>query len=132
MKAINDLLVYIETYTVLGTAIMALVVAGIIGIIRIGISIIKDKKKYPYCKNYYFGFPNSFYITSVNEYIPDNTPSGYTQKSYPRPDMWNEKVAEVSFGPFIKKIIPIKKNDILAVMVRKNKKEKVVLFNRRL
>lgn len=132
MDSIVAFFSFIEKYPVTGTALLALVGAGIIGIIKAIINRINEKSKSPYVKPSYFGFSKNFYITIVHEFFPDNSPNaaGYKQVQYSRPDQWQEKVVKASFFGLFHKIIPTNEKAILTVLVRKNGKEKHINFNR--
>jgi hypothetical protein len=125
---------FLEKYPVIGAAILSLVVAGVIGIVRLFMDNRKDKNSYHYVKPYYWGFSNNFYITTVLEFIPNDAPnsSPYTQIQYSRPDQWGDKVLMKSYFKIFHKIIPLNEKDILSVLVRKKRKEKHVLFNRQM
>ncbi|WP_332400546.1 hypothetical protein [Vibrio metschnikovii] len=130
MDSIIDLIKFIEKYPVTGAAICGLVVAGVIGIVKVIAATVSERKKQHYIKPNYFGLSKDFYITTVLEFFPDDSPAGYNQKQYSRPDLWEIKVEIVSHFVFFHKIVPKNKDDILSVMVRKNGKEKMVNFNR--
>jgi hypothetical protein len=130
LDSIIDLIKFVEKYPVTGTAICGLVAAGIIGIVKGLATIISERNKQHYIKPTFWGLSKNFYITTVLEFSPDDSPAGYTQKQYSRPDLWNIKVEKVSYFFFFHKIVPKNKDDILSVMVRKKGKEKMINFNR--
>lgn len=130
MESALAFLSFVEEFPVTGAALLTLVVAGLIGIVRLIGSSVNERKKNLYIKPYYWGLSKNFIITTVLEYFPDPGPSGYRQEQYSRPDLWRNKVIKVSFAGLYHKLVPLNANDILVVNVRRKRKEKMVLFNR--
>lgn len=130
MESILALFAFIEKYPVTGAAIMSLVVAGIIGILKALINRATEKNKFPYIKPYYWGSSKNFYITTVLEQFPNDDPSGYRQVQYSRPDLWEKKVRMISYLGIFHKIVPVNKDDVLVVLVTRRWKPKHVLFNK--
>ena len=130
-KSLLDFMAFVEKHPVTGTAILALIISGIIGIARIIGKRFSEKRNHPYAKPVNYGSRASFYVTSVQEYVSDDNPSGYRQVSHPRPDQWRTVIGinTTLFG-LRHRVFPLNKDAILAVMVRKRRKEKIILFNR--
>jgi hypothetical protein len=122
---------FVESYPVTGGAILALAVAGVIGVVKLITNHASGRRRYPYVRPTIYGSSKSFHIKSVQEYVPADVPSGYRQISYPRPDQWKRVIdVRTSWGGLRHTVHPVDENAVLVVMLRKRRKEKHILFNR--
>ncbi|PJZ39965.1 hypothetical protein CH370_18755 [Leptospira kmetyi] len=121
---------FIDSNRGIGAIIVPLIVAGIIGISKIILDSIKEKRNYQYIKPSYWGLSKNFNITTVLEFFIDPNSSGYTQRQYSRPDLWKTIVIKVSFFGIYHKIVPIDEKAMLNVQVRRKRKSRDIYFNR--
>jgi hypothetical protein len=133
MNSILAIIDLIEKHPVTGTAVLALAVAGIIGIAK-GIYNTARKRlirESVHIDHVIWCRRRSFYITDVLEYIPSNDPSGYQQKQYSRPDLWKGIISiKTSFFGVRHDIVPVNARAVIAVMIMIKEKPKVMYFNR--
>ena len=117
MNSILAIVDLIEKHPVTGAAVLALAVAGIIGIAKGIYNAVRKRlvKESVHIDHIMWCRRRSFYVTDVLVYIPCDDPTGYQQKQYSRPNLWKEIISvKTSFFGLRHDIVPVDSKAVIA------------------
>jgi hypothetical protein len=130
VSLVSNVITWLELHPVTGTAILAACGFLFVGLARV---LLSKKDAGPYIDPVFYSLGGKYSVVAVQEYIPSNDASGYTQIQHSRPDQWTKLITiQTSLFGMRHKVTPLDPSAHLAVLIRPGKQsnEKLILFNR--